>query len=196
MKKKILIIIAIILVLALIIGTMYIIDRKRMENNKPVVFSTWGYKYAPAESEEGNKIDEENSLAETNGDLDFELLVEITKDIKANKILNNTELDKDNENYDLYYYGLSEVNVKINDKILSLEDALKSGKITLEEIIAKASEDVHSGKIGWNGYYDGGTKEYYYDKYTIIKKQTVEGNKDIWIGVPEMTLRELNGITN
>ena len=47
MKKKILIILSIIVLIVLIIGTMYIIDRIRMKNNKPVIFSTWGYSYVP-----------------------------------------------------------------------------------------------------------------------------------------------------
>lgn len=47
MKKKILIILSIIVLIALIIGTMYLIDRNRMKNNKLVIFSTWSYSYAP-----------------------------------------------------------------------------------------------------------------------------------------------------
>lgn len=47
MKKKILIIVSIIVVLALAVGGAYLIDKNRMDNNKPVIFSTWGVKYAP-----------------------------------------------------------------------------------------------------------------------------------------------------
>lgn len=47
MKKKLLIALLVILLVTLILGTMYLIDRKRMKNNRPVVFSTWGYDYAP-----------------------------------------------------------------------------------------------------------------------------------------------------
>ena len=47
MKKKIIIIISIIVVLTLAVGGAYLIDRNRMANNKPVIFSTWGAKYAP-----------------------------------------------------------------------------------------------------------------------------------------------------
>lgn len=55
MKKKLLIALLVILLVTLILGTMYLIDRKRMKNNRPVVFSTWGYDYAPpAKVEEYN----------------------------------------------------------------------------------------------------------------------------------------------
>lgn len=47
MKKKITIVFAIIFAILLILIVMYLVDRYMMENNKPVVFSTWGYDYAP-----------------------------------------------------------------------------------------------------------------------------------------------------
>ena len=47
MKKKIIMVVSVIAILALVLGGMFLIDKNRMNNNKPVVFSTWGYKYAP-----------------------------------------------------------------------------------------------------------------------------------------------------
>lgn len=47
MKKKITIILSIIAVLAVSVTSAYLIDKNRMANNKPVVFSTWGAKYVP-----------------------------------------------------------------------------------------------------------------------------------------------------
>lgn len=47
MKKKVLIIITIIVVIALVLGIMYAIDMYRIKHNKPVIFSTWGYSYCP-----------------------------------------------------------------------------------------------------------------------------------------------------
>ena len=45
MKRKVLIVLLVILSIALILGMMYLIDRKRIKDNKPVIFSTWGYSY-------------------------------------------------------------------------------------------------------------------------------------------------------
>lgn len=39
---------AVIAVLFIIFSVLFLIDQNRMDNNKPVVFSTWGHKYAPA----------------------------------------------------------------------------------------------------------------------------------------------------
>jgi len=47
MKKKIFLGILIICLIPAILFGMYITDKIRMENNKPVIFSTWGYSYVP-----------------------------------------------------------------------------------------------------------------------------------------------------
>ena len=47
MKKNVIIILSIIIVLVLCAGSAYLIDKSRMNNKKPVIFSTWGYTYAP-----------------------------------------------------------------------------------------------------------------------------------------------------
>ena len=47
MKKSTKIILAILIIIMIVICTMYVIDLNRMKNNKPVIFSTWGRKYAP-----------------------------------------------------------------------------------------------------------------------------------------------------
>lgn len=49
MKKKVLIIFAVILAVAIALEVMYLIDMYMIKNNKPVMFSTWGYEYAPPE---------------------------------------------------------------------------------------------------------------------------------------------------
>lgn len=47
MKNKICIVILIICLLGIILFGMYLIDRNRMKNNQPVIFSNWGYSYVP-----------------------------------------------------------------------------------------------------------------------------------------------------
>lgn len=47
MKKKICIVILIICLIVIMILGMYLTDRIRMKNNKPVIFSNWGYSYVP-----------------------------------------------------------------------------------------------------------------------------------------------------
>ena len=47
MKKSTKIILAVLIIIAIIIGTMFLIDLNRMKHNKPIIFSTWGRKYVP-----------------------------------------------------------------------------------------------------------------------------------------------------
>ena len=169
MKKKMLI--AILIIIAVVIGTMYLIDRNRMKNNEPVIFSTWGTKYAPPAKE------------------DFEITVVEAENQGAKKILNNQEINKNNSSYDLYYYNLSEVNVKVDGRTMTLEEALRSGKITLDRIISKAKADFPDNL---HYYSDGGSEEYHYENYTIIKLHNLDGNRDVYIAKKGTILRDLN----
>jgi len=48
--KKTLVVMSIVLIILLVIFCfLYVIDHIKMENNQPVVFSTWGKQYAPSE---------------------------------------------------------------------------------------------------------------------------------------------------
>ena len=125
------------------------------------------------------QIDTDNIL--TDGYENFELIVEEADNTDIRKILNNTELYKNNSDYDLFYVGLNEVNVNVDNKTITLEDALRSGKLTIDGIIKKANQDESNGLIKSNMYKDGGTMEYYYDNYTIIKRHTTEGDRDVYI---------------
>ena len=127
----------------------------------------------------------------TDGYEDFKIEVKLSNKIKAKKILNNKDLSSDKQDYNLYFYGLDEVNVTVDNKTMSLEDALKSGKITIDGIIQKASKDEKDGKIKAEIYKDGGSTEYHYENYSIIKVHKLDGNRDVYIGVPNMKLDDL-----
>ncbi|MBP3448598.1 MAG: hypothetical protein J6K51_06240 [Clostridia bacterium] len=47
MKKRIFVLGVIVMLCLVVTGGMFGIDRYRMHENKPVIFSTWGYPYAP-----------------------------------------------------------------------------------------------------------------------------------------------------
>ncbi|MBR4110133.1 MAG: hypothetical protein IKK43_00345 [Clostridia bacterium] len=95
MKKSILITIAIIAAIVLSIFGAYLIDMNCMENNKPVVFSTWGYDYAPPVgideiinvSKEEMIINEKQAIYDVNNDYlnltipddwEFEIITDFT----------------------------------------------------------------------------------------------------------------------
>lgn len=109
-------------------------------------------------------------------------------DTKINKILDKSETDK--YDYNIYSYDGS-VNILINGKEISLRNALLENKITMNEIIAKANQDLRDKKITGDTYKDGGSIVYHYGNYTIIKYHTIEGNRDVYIGTKDMNINNL-----
>ena len=63
--------------------------------------------------------------------------------------------------------------------------------MTIDGILIKANQDASNGKIKSEMYKDGGTTEWYYDTYTIIKCHSLDGNRDVYIGIPEMRLNTI-----
>lgn len=121
-----------------------------------------------------------------NYEINFLLDMHKSEENKTQKITTNG-LDKKYD-YDIYYYGLESVDIEINDEKIDLKEALLTDKITMEEIIEQAEKDSKVGIIGSDMYKEGGTKEYYYGTYTIIKSHSLDGNRDVYIGIPEMRL--------
>ena len=107
-----------------------------------------------------------------------------TDSYKVYTILSKTETDK----YDYTIYGYDGiVNIKIDGKDYLLKDALLENKITMDEIIAKANKDFPDAV----SYDDGGSIEYHYDNYTIIKCHTLDGNRDVYIGNKDLKLNDV-----
>lgn len=122
-------------------------------------------------------------------------------DVKVNNKKNKEKITigqlKDKYNYDIYYYGLDNVFIKINNEKIDLKEALKSGKVNMEDIINQVEKDFEIGIIAREVYKDGGSKEYYYNGYKIIKRNSINGInkeniKDVYIGIPEMSLNDVN----
>ena len=99
-------------------------------------------------------------------------------------ILDKSETEK--YNYSIYAYEGS-VNIVIDEQEYTLREALLGNKITMEEIIAKANKDFPDAIT----YDDGGSVEYHYENYTIIKFHTLDGNRDVYIGTKNMTINDL-----
>ena len=195
MNKKICkIIIAVIIILAFIVGIMYFIDLDKMKKGEPVVFSNWGTKYAPIVNEIENQ--DTNEIVDTaNKQNDFSLVFYQKTAIKPKqieKIISKGEIEE--LDYNVYSFegnvaiNLNNNNAELTENSISLRDALLQDKITMEEIIEKANKDFPNVI----SYDDGGSKEYHYPTYTIIKLNKLMGNKDVYIGDKDMTIHDLN----
>ena len=106
-------------------------------------------------------------------------------------ILSKSENSK--YNYDIYSYN-GDVNIIINNEKFALRDALLNNKISVEEILDKANKDAEESKIFKGAYSDGGSVDYFYTNYTILKYHTLGGNRDMYIGELAMDRNALDDL--
>lgn len=133
----------------------------------------------------------------TDGYEDFEIITEDSENKTKLLICTAQDIDAfdsfdDSIDEDLYYYGLSEVNVAVNGETMCFTDALAKGYITLDGVIAKCNKDVSNGICEEVSYDDGGSSVYKYNGFNIIKYHTLDGNRDVYIGSSDMDINICN----
>lgn len=116
MRKNIFkIVILVITVLAIVVGTMYLIDLNKMKNGEEVVFSTWGAKYAPVLKEQLNE--NYKKYSKTINNVNLELNIPNEWKYKEESIDNDTyeyalKLYKNSEEqYAMIYYYKNQFGV-------------------------------------------------------------------------------------
>lgn len=113
--------------------------------------------------------------------------------------LNNNNLKKLDLNniydYNIYYYGISEVIISYDNQTFNLEEALKEKVISMEQIIERSEKSAKENKISSSQYLDGGSTLYKYENLTILKCNTDgTNNKDVYIGNTDMDLNDINDL--
>ena len=87
--------------------------------------------------------------------------------------------------YNVYYYSIEKVKVLQNGKEIDLKEAILKDNAIIEKIVSKAEKDTGLGIVKNYGMYnDGGTAEYTYNNYNMIKCDRLSegGNiKDVYI---------------
>ena len=141
----------------------------------------------------GENIDELYLLRYNNKDISVEYNSEYTLNITRKEDDSNIKreliTDKNFEQkhgYNVYYYGLEKVKVLQNGKEIDLKEAISKDNAIIEKIVLKAEKDTGLGIVKNYGMYkDGGTEEYEYDNYNIIKSNRLAGensrNRDVYI---------------
>ncbi len=132
----------------------------------------------------------EYSLESSNYEQKFELTYMARKDMGVKKIAEENQFD----NLDFGVYTIAgDVSITIEgDMVYSLEDALTQGVITVQDIIEQAKQDLKYGFCEEAYYQDGGSREYRYTEYTILKYNTLDGNKDLVIGMQGSIINQVN----
>lgn len=175
MNKKIIIIISIIVIMIIAIIGAYMVDKNRMANNEPVVFSTWGYSYtAPkvgqVDDSQNNVVQNDNTQGGNNqnegssGQIDVEKNATNQNETNVIKVTANESIsielpndwnyelctdETDRYNYVIKFYSADperEMTLySYKERFGVCGTSLITDEITLE-----------SGSTATVGYYDGG----------------------------------------
>lgn len=173
------IVLTVLICIGIVIYSMYRLDTRLMNEGLRVVFGTWGNDdYQPNLMEEQEK--EEIKIKE------ISISYEPKNDMEYNKLFHDEKLD-----FNVYSYG-GDVKVTLEtNEVLDLKKALEENLITVDDIILRAGYDSEIGKCERSSYLDGGTAEYCYEDFTILKLNTVEGFDDLIIGPNRRLLTEV-----
>lgn len=124
----------------------------------------------------------------------FQLIFKGRRDMGTDTIIEKgTYLD-----YNVYSFA-GDVFIKIDNVEIPLKDAIINNQIDPQDIVDNCTLDVKENKnnVVFSEANDGGTRKYRYDltspePYSIIKCHTLDGNRDLYIGPPNM---EFDGST-
>lgn len=166
--------IIIILVLALAIMTFLYFNMKevvkglhsQIESNQDLI------------SHLNEEIDELNNLEKKQ----FKISYKQRKDLGINKIIDKDTSDK--YDFNICTFGGDVEIIVEDDMVYPFDKALNEEVITADDILNQAEKDSEDGKCKKESYSDGGSIEYNYSTYTIVKFNNLDGNKDLYIAMP------------
>jgi len=130
-----------------------------------------------------NTITENEENENTETVKEFNLIFNNRNDLGIVQLHDKKAFGTSSNDYKIMTFG-GNVSIVIDGKTYGLESVLKDKTITGEDIVNKAIEDSKNGGCTSEMYKDGGSMEYYYTEYTILKFNTVDGNRDLIIGKP------------
>ena len=109
------------------------------------------------------------------------------KDMGAYKIVDkNSSADYD---FNIYTVGGDVSFIFDTDMVYEFKTALEEKVVTANDILEQAQIDSKYGICEDGMYSDGGTIEYQYENYIIIKYNTLDGNTDLVIAPQGQNMR-------
>lgn len=171
------IILTILICIGIVIYSMYRLDIRLMNEGLRVVFGTWGNDdYQPIQAKEPDEV----RIKE------IAVSFEPVKEVSYKKIFS-----VEDKKFDIYTYGGDAKITVENGQVYELDKALINNVVTIDEILNRADFDSEAGKCQKLVYADGGSVEYCYEFFTILKMDTVEGFDDLVIGHKGSLIKEV-----
>lgn len=122
----------------------------------------------------------------------FDLIYSQRKDLGVDKIIDKDESEE--YDFNVYTYG-GDVSITLEtDMVYDLKKALEEKVITVDDILAQARIDADYGICFEGAYSDGGSVEFCYKDYTILKFSTLDGNEDLVIGMEGQIINSVDDL--
>lgn len=135
---------------------------------------------------ENDKQDENKDENKDEKGLNFSVI-----DLKNNEV--KTVVKKNDKiSFNIYAVGM-DFKIKLDGKEYSVADAISNGLLDENKLFDKIEKDKESNKCKSKMYKDGGTLEYLYNDYTIIKFNSLDGKEDMYI-TREKSLSDLKKV--
>lgn len=126
----------------------------------------------------------------------YRLSVRTAKPMKRERI--NTDTEEQALGYNVYTYGLEEPVIWYGDSGLSLRDDVRRNSAKrLAALLAQAAQDAQSGLCQADFCDDGGTAEYRYPDFSLIKLHRIHSGdeiqylNDVYITAPDIRYSQL-----
>ena len=194
MKRKVVgPILRFIFIIAVVFGTLYVVDHHRMKNNEPVVFSTWGKQYVPPVNDyplrNGVNPDEEQSFVGTViEETTSYMIVEPAPDEYEKTVADRIKVEYGTDHID-YLYGTGRMVVIYYKGEINTDDgkmsSIKSDDISTEgfrgwEMKVVLSDEKNNKKIvnKWQPH-DSDSSSHWYRQYNLY----YHGLEDVIISV-------------
>ncbi len=76
-------------------------------------------------------------------------------------------------------------------KKFELKESLINRSININQLLVQAEEDFKNKIVSKNEYLDGGSIEYIYENFRIIKMNSLNGNKNLYIMPIEFDINDI-----
>lgn len=110
--------------------------------------------------------------------------------VKKEEFKDGFKYEENEKKHQAHYYGIDSVEFVINRNEFTMQKLFKD-KLLTHDILQEYLDNEHSkGNIEKNTLYDGGTNIYTQDNYSVVICNTLDGNRDIYFGIKEMSLKD------
>lgn len=220
MKKVCIAIIIVIVLILILIGIFYLVDSNRAANNEAPIFCIesvtaadggtkiylgLGYKVIKFNTLSGYKKtkigpwsmqyeDFKNEITEFESQNEEDVFEVINYPVEGNtpeEIKQEVTCKIVLKDYEILFYGNTNFYMNYKGEKIDVKNSLIDKKITIDEVLKQAEQDYKDNIASKSDFLDGGSVQYIYDEFTIIKMNSFNGNKNVYIGNKDLNINNI-----